>query len=107
MSFLRSWGYAKQRAITSYQEQRLNELVDRYHQVQTKNFVDELDVTRVILGKEVPFSELTVAEANRIAAHLNVRIALHTYFKTVMPEPLPPFETHLQHFPDCRLIVDH
>ncbi len=93
MSFLRSWGYAKQRAITSYQEQRLNELVDRYHQVQTKNFVDELDVTRVILGKEVPFSELTVAEANRIAAHLNVRIALHTYFKTVMPEPLPPFET--------------
>jgi hypothetical protein len=93
VSFLRSWGYAKQRTITSYQEQRLNELVDRYHQVQTKNFVDELDVTRVILGKEVPFSELTVAEANRVAAHLNVRIALHTYFKDVLPQPQPPFET--------------
>ena len=106
MSFLRSWGYAKHRAITSYQEQRLNELVDRYHQVQTKNFVDELDVTRVILGKEVPFSELTVAEANRIAAHLNVRIALHTYFKDAMPEPLPPFETETLWLENDRHLLD-
>lgn len=86
MSFLRSWGYANERPITSYQEQRLNELVDRYHAVQKINFVDELDVTRCILGKEVPFSELNVAEANRVAAQLNVRIALYTHFKAHLPK---------------------
>ncbi len=96
MSFLRSWGYAKQRSVTSYQEQRLNELVERYHQVQHKNFVDELDVTLAILGKELPFSELTVDEANRVAAHLNVRIALYTYFQSYLRDPAPEFaaETH-------------
>ncbi len=85
MSFLRSWGYAQDRPITSYQEQRLNELVDRYHAVQTVNFVDELDVTKAILGREVPFSQLNVGEANRVAAHLNVRIALYTYFESSLP----------------------
>lgn len=85
MSFLRSWGYANDRPITSYQEQRLNELVDRYHAVQKVNFVDELDVTQAVLGREVPFSELNVAEANRVAAHLNVRVALYTYFQSNLP----------------------
>ena len=92
MSFLRSWGYANERPITSYQEQRLNELVDRYHAVQKINFVDELDVTRCILGKELPFSELNVAEANRVAAELNVRVALYTHFKTHLPKKPLPFD---------------
>ncbi|WP_053960942.1 hypothetical protein [Sulfobacillus thermosulfidooxidans] len=91
MAFLRSWGYAKDRPLTSYQEQRLNELLDKYHEVQHENFVDELDVTQALIGRAIPFSELTVQEANKIAAHLNVRIALHTYFSEYLPSPPPDF----------------
>lgn len=91
MPFLRSWGYAADRPLTPNQEHRLNELVDRYHAVQSVNFVDELDITEAVLGTAKPFSELTVSEANRVAAHLNVRIALHTHFRDNMPSPPPDF----------------
>jgi len=95
MPFLRSWGYAPNRPITPNQEQRLNELVDRYHAVQTQNFVDELNVTEAVLGQARPFSELTVDEANRVAAHLNVRISLHTHFRDHLPNPAPDFAHEL------------
>ena len=96
MSFLRSWGYAKNRPLTSYQEQRLNELLDHYHDVQHTNFVDELDVTEAVIQRAIPFSELTVEEASKIAAHLNVRIALHTYFHDQLPSPPPGFAEETQ-----------
>ncbi len=86
MPFRRSWGYAQGRTLTSNQEQNLNRLLDKYHTVQDHNFVDELDVTQVVLGRTVPFSELTVEEANHVNAHLEVRIMLHTYFKDVLPQ---------------------
>lgn len=91
MPFQRSWGYAPNRPITPNQEQKLNELVDRYHGVQSHNFVDELDITESILGQAIPFSELSVDQANRVAAHLNVRIALYTHFQENLPDPLPSF----------------
>lgn len=96
MAFLRSWGYAKDRPLTSYQEQHLNGLVDRYHEVQHQNFIDELDITEAIIGRKIPFSELNVAEANKVAAHLNVRIALHTYFAQELPSPAPSFAEETQ-----------
>ncbi|MCY0881561.1 MAG: hypothetical protein OWS74_06155 [Firmicutes bacterium] len=87
--FLRSWGYAIDQPITSYAEQRLNDLLETYHRVQTKNVVDELDVTAAILGKSLSFSELTIPQAQRIGAHLSVRIALYTHFAQCLPpEPL-------------------
>jgi hypothetical protein len=86
MPFRRSWGYAEGRALTSNQEQSLNHLLEKYHAVQSHNFVDELDVTEAVLHKSVPFSELTVEEANHVHAHLEVRIMLHTYFADSLPE---------------------
>ncbi len=106
MPFLRSWGYAPNRPLTQNQEHRLNELVDRYHAVQTANFVDELDITDVILGLEKPFSELTVSEANRVGAHLNVRISLHTYFHEELPEPLPDFRHEVEWLNNNRQLLD-
>lgn len=91
-SFNRSWGYAERRTLTPLQEHRLSERLDRYHEVQHHNFVDELDVTTAILGKSVPFSELTVDQANRVAAQLNVRIALYTYFSQYVPANPADFE---------------
>lgn len=96
MPFIRSWGYADNRPITPNQEHRLNNLVDRYHAVQTHNFVDELDITQAILGSAIPLSELTVENANRVAAHLNVRIALHTHFHEYLPSPPPDFAHETQ-----------
>ncbi len=106
MAFLRSWGYAADRPLTSYQEQHLNDLVDRYHQVQHENFVDELDITAAVMGKKVPFSELTVSEANKIAAHLNVRNALHTYFAAELPSPPPTFADETQWLNANRVLLD-
>ncbi|HBQ94014.1 MAG: hypothetical protein M1294_07920 [Firmicutes bacterium] len=106
MSFLRSWGYAKDRPLTSYQEQRLNDLLDQYHEVQHKNFVDELDVTEAVIGRAVPFSELTVEEANKIAAHLNVRIALHTHFRDTLPSPPPSFAEETKWLNADRTLLD-
>lgn len=89
MAYLRSWGYETDRSITAHQENRLNELVDLYHSVQSHNYVDELDITESTVNKSNPFSELTVEEANRVAAHLNVRIALYTHFTAELPkEPM-------------------
>lgn len=106
MPFLRSWGYAPGRPITPNQEHRLNELVDQYHEVQTVNFVDELDITEAVLGVSKPFSELTVDEANRVAAHLNVRISLHTHFKDRLPDPPPDFATEVKWLNTDRRLLD-
>lgn len=106
MLFHRSWGYAEHRPITAHQEQRLNALLDRYHQVQSENFVDELDVTRAILSKSLPFSQLTIDEANRIAAHLTVRIALHTHFQEHLPRPLPAFADEVSWLGADRQLLD-
>jgi hypothetical protein len=106
MPFLRSWGYAPDRPLTPNQEHRLNELVDRYHEVQTVNFVDELDVTEAVLGVARPFSELTVDEANRVAAHLNVRISLHTYFREYLPQPAPDFAHELDFLYQDRQLLN-
>ena len=106
MPFLRSWGYASDRPITPNQEHRLNELVDQYHAVQSTNFVDELDITKAILSKDCPFSVLTVEEANRVAAHLNVRIALHTYFREALPDPTPDFPHETEWLNANRQLLD-
>ena len=106
MPFLRSWGYAPDRPITQNQEHRLNELVDQYHAVQTQNFVDELDITEAILEKGKPFSEMTVEEANRVAAHINVRIALHTYFRDTLPNPAPDFAHEVEWLNQDRHLLD-
>ncbi|MBX5466453.1 MAG: hypothetical protein K6U14_03015 [Firmicutes bacterium] len=102
----RSWGYGHQRRLTPTQEKLLNERLDRYHQVQQHNFVDELEVTEAILGRPVPFSELTVEEANRVAAHLNVRIALHTYFRSALPNPPGDFRHELDPILQNRRLLD-
>lgn len=106
MPFLRSWGYAPNRPITPNQEHRLNELVDQYHAVQQHNFVDELDITEAVLGDSRPFSELTVDQANKVAAHLNVRIALHTYFKEALPDPAPDFAHEVAWLNQDRRLLD-
>ncbi|NMP21779.1 hypothetical protein [Sulfobacillus harzensis] len=106
MPFLRSWGYAPNRPITPNQEHRLNELVDQYHAVQTDNFVDELDITEAVLGESRPFSELTVEQANKVAAHLNVRIALHTHFKDHLPDPAPDFAHEVEWLNQDRRLLD-
>lgn len=106
MPFLRSWGYAPNRPITPNQEHRLNELVDQYHAVQSQNFVDELDITEVVLGDGRPFSELTVSEANKVAAHLNVRISLHTHFQDRLPSPAPAFGDEIEWLNQDRLLLD-
>jgi hypothetical protein len=106
LAFLRSWGYAPDRPLTSYQEQHLNALVDRYHRVQHENFVDELDITSAVIGKKIPFSELTVPEANKVAAHLNVRNALHTYFAAELPSPAPSFAEETQWLHANRVLLD-
>ncbi len=91
LPYRRSWGYAPGRSLTYHQEQTLNHRLEKYHNVQHVNFVDELEVTQAILSRAVPFSELTVEEANRINAHLDVRIVLHTYFADLMPDPPADF----------------
>lgn len=106
MPFLRSWGYALDRPITPNQEHRLNELVDQYHEVQAKNFVDELDITEAVLGQEKPFSELTVEEANRVAAHINVRISLYTHFADALPNPAPNFAHEVEWLNQDRRLLD-
>ncbi|MCY0877342.1 MAG: hypothetical protein OWU84_00085 [Firmicutes bacterium] len=106
MPFLRSWGYAPNRPITPNQEHRLNELVDQYHAVQSQNFVDELDITEAVLGTAKPFSELTVDEANRVAAHLNVRISLHTHFRDALPDPAPDFAHEIEWLYGDRRLLD-
>lgn len=106
MPFLRSWGYAPDRPITQNQEHRLNELVDQYHAVQTQNFVDELDITESILGKSKPFSEMSVDEANRVAAHINVRIALHTHFQDSLPNPAPDFSHEIEWLNQDRRLLE-
>ncbi len=106
MPFLRSWGYAPDRPITQNQEHRLNELVDQYHAVQTHNFVDELDITEAILGQGKPFSEMSVDEANRVAAHINVRIALHTHFQDSLPSPAPDFSHETEWLNQDRRLLD-
>lgn len=104
-SFNRSWGYAQKRTLTPLQEQRLNERLDRYHEVQQRNFVDELDVTEAILGNPIPFSELTVEQANRVAAHLAVRIALYTFFADTLPPTQPDFAHELDHLNRDRTLM--
>lgn len=106
MPFLRSWGYALDRPITPNQEHRMNELVDQYHTVQSRNFVDELDITEAVLGTEKPFSELTVEEANKVAAHLNVRISLHTHFRESLPNPAPDFAHEVEWLNSDRSLLD-
>lgn len=106
MPFLRSWGYAPDRPITQNQEHRMNELVDQYHAVQSKNFVDELDITAAVLGQEKPFSELSVDQANKVAAHLNVRISLHTHFREFLPDPAPDFAHEVEWLDQDRHLLD-
>ncbi|PSR20754.1 MAG: hypothetical protein C7B45_13490 [Sulfobacillus acidophilus] len=106
MPFLRSWGYLPDRPITPNQEHRLNELVDQYHAVQNHNFVDELEITEAILGQDKPFSELTVDQANHVAAHLNVRIALHTHFRDLLPDPPPDFAHEVEWLNRDRRLLD-
>lgn len=102
----RSWGYAAKRPLTPTQEKLLNQRLDRYHAVQHHNFVDELEVTEAVLGRPVPFSELTVEEANRVAAHLNVRIALYTYFRAEIPNPPADFRHELDPVLANRRLLD-
>ncbi|MDA8193443.1 MAG: hypothetical protein M0Z53_05545 [Thermaerobacter sp.] len=106
MPFLRSWGYADNRPLTPHQEHRLNDLVDRYHRAQSQNFVDELDITEAVLGQSRAFSTLTVAEANRVAAHLNVRIALHTFFRADLPTPAPAFAGETEWLDQNRALLN-
>ena len=98
-TFVRSWGYDQERRLTSQQEQHLDDLLDRYHDVQEGNVVTELDVTGAIVGSAVPFSALTVEQANKVASHLLVRVALHTHFAKDVPDPAPSFgeETSFLH----------
>lgn len=90
-AFVRAWGYDGAAPATSQAEQRLWDLLDRYHDVQDVNAVTELEVTRTALGEEKPFNELTPEQAQRVAAHLLVRIALYTHFHELVPEPAPDF----------------
>lgn len=106
MAFHRSWGYAPGRPITPHQEHRLNELVEDYHRVQAHNFVDELDVTEAVLGKAVPFGELTVEEANRVASQLSVRIMLYTHFQPDLPEEPKDFAHELDPLYRNRRLMD-
>ena len=106
MPFRRSWGYAVGRTLTSNQEQGLNRLLEQYHRVQSHNFVDELDVTQAVLSKAVPFSELTVEEANRVNAHLVVRVMLHTYFAEALPEEAKDFDHEVDLLHSDRRLAD-
>jgi hypothetical protein len=90
-AFVRSWGYDQDRRLTPQQEQSLEELLERYHAVQEANVVTELDVTAAVVGQAVPFSALSVDQANKVAAHLLVRIALHSHFAAALPDPAPSF----------------
>jgi hypothetical protein len=105
-TFVRSWGYEADRPLTPLQEQKLADLLERYHDVQTHNAVTELEVTEAVLGDARPFSRLTVAEANKVAAHLLVRIALHTHFADRLPaEPLD-FAGEATWLHEHRLLAD-
>jgi len=106
MPFRRSWGYAEGRTLTSNQEQTLNHLLEKYHTVQTHNFVDELDVTQAVLHRAIPFSELTVEEANHVSAHLEVRIMLHTYFADALPEEPLDFAHETDLLQHDRMLVE-
>lgn len=103
---IRSWGYAPSHPVTGNQERRLIQLLDRYHAVQSSHLVDELDVVDAILGEARPFSTLSVPEANRVAAHLNVRIALYTYFRDALPAPLPDFAQQVDFLQQDRDLLD-
>ncbi len=105
-AYLRSWGYADARPITAQQEQKLQELLDRYHEVQDANQVTELMVDDAVLGKSVPFGELSVNEANQVSSHLLVRIALHTHFRDRLPDPPPDFAREVSWLAADRLLMD-
>ena len=105
-AYLRSWGYAVARPITAQQEQKLQALLDRYHEVQVANRVTELMVDDAVLGKSVPFGELSVSEANQVSSHLLVRLALHTHFRDSLPEPPPDFAGEVSWLADDRLLMD-
>jgi hypothetical protein len=105
-TYVRSWGYDDDRPLTPQQEDKLADLLDRYHAVQTRNVVTELDVTDAVLGRAKPFSRLTVAEANKVAAHLLVRIALHTHFAEELPEEPLSFAEEGTWLMGRRLLAD-
>jgi hypothetical protein len=105
-AYIRSWGYEADRPLTPLQEQKLQELLDRYHAVQSHNVVTELEATEAILGQPVPFSRLTVAQANKVAAHLQVRIALHTHFQDRLPETPLSFAEEATWLYEHRLLAD-
>jgi hypothetical protein len=105
-TYIRSWGYAAERPLTPLQEQKLASLLDRYHEVQDHNLVTELEVDQAVLGRAVPFSQLTVAEANQVASHLLVRIALHTHFRNRLPDPAPDFAGEVAWLSEDRELAD-
>jgi hypothetical protein len=105
-AYLRAWGYDNSGAATAQADRRLQDLLDRYHEVQDRNVVTELDVTRVALGTEKPFGELTPSEANRVAAHLLVRIALYTHFRDRLPDPPPDFAGEVDWLHEDRRLLD-
>lgn len=105
-AYLRSWGYADARPITAQQEQKLQALLDRYHEVQDANQVSELMVDDAVLGKSVPFGELSVNEANQVSSHLLVRLALYTHFRDRLPEPAPDFAGEVSWLAADRLLSD-
>lgn len=105
-TFVRSWGYENNRELTPQQEQMLSDLLDRYEEVQSHNLVTETEVCQAVLGAEKPFSQLCVNEANRVASHLLVRIALHTYFKDQLPEDPPGFAEETQFLHNNRALMD-
>lgn len=104
-TYLRSWGY-DQKSLTAHQEQQLQDLLDRYHEVQKANVVTEQDVTASVLGDAKPFSLLSVTEANRVASHLLIRIALNTYFADRLPAPHPDFEGEVAWLHNDRQLLD-
>jgi hypothetical protein len=104
-TFVRSWGY-DQAQLTSQQEQKLQELLDRYHEVQSHNLVTETEATEAILGDARPFSRLTVAEANKVASHLLVRIALYTHFQDQLPKEPMSFAEEARWLYGQRILAD-
>ncbi len=105
-AYIRSWGYDAHRPITTQQEQKLQTLLDRYHEVQDHNVVTELMVDAAVLGKSIPFSELTVAEANQVSSRLVVRIALHTHFQDRLPNPPPDFADEVSWLASDRVLTE-
>ena len=105
-AYLRSWGYADARPITAQQEQKLQALLDRYHEVQDVNQVTELMVDGAVLGKPVPFGELSVNEANQVSSHLLMRLALYTHFRDRLPNPAPDFAGEVAWLAADRRLMD-